>query len=121
LELLTENPITDIHILEEPGRYYPIACLGTIIGKTDIDNQGISGLELLYNEQLAGTATTAHIEKDARSGRYYFNKKTITQGSAGLPLHLTIDSTLQFLAYQELQETIEKLQAKEGAIIIMDP
>lgn len=121
LDVLAKNPVSDIYILEEPGRYYPIACLGTIIGKTDIDNRGISGLELLYNEQLAGTPTTAYIEKDARSGRYYFNKRTITQGTAGSPIELTIDSTLQFLAYQELQETIEKLQAKEGAVIIMDP
>ncbi len=121
LERLTQNPIEDIHILEEPGRYYPINCLGTILGKTDIDNQGISGLELLYNEQLAGTPTTVQIEKDARSGRYYFNKKTITQGATGSPLTVTIDSTLQFLAYQELQETIEKFDAQEGAVIIMDP
>lgn len=121
LELLNQKPIGDIHILEEPGRYYPISCLGTIIGKTDIDNQGMSGLELLYNDQLAGTATTAQIEKDARSGRYYFNKKTITQGTSGTPLTLTIDNTLQFLAHQELQETVEKFQAKEGAVIIMDP
>ena len=39
----------------------------------------------------------------------------------GKPLHLTIDSTLQFLAYEELKETIEKFNAKEGSVIIMDP
>lgn len=121
LEQLAPNTPQDIYILEEPGRYYPIRSLGTIIGKTDIDNQGMSGLELLYNDELAGTATVTQIEKDARSGRYYFNKKTITQGSFGTPLHLTIDSTLQFLAYQELQETIEHFKAKEGAVLIMDP
>ncbi|MBY0110043.1 MAG: penicillin-binding protein 2 [Candidatus Babeliaceae bacterium] len=121
LEALNQKPLADIYILEEPGRYYPISSLGAVIGRTDIDNQGISGLELIYNEQLAGTPSMIHLEKDARSGRYYFNKKTLSQGTHGNSVNLTIDSTLQFHAYEELQETVEKFEAKEGAVIIMDP
>ncbi len=118
--LATHAP-EDIFLLDEPGRWYPVGCLGPVVGKTDIDNKGISGIELLYNEHLAGTPTTASIEKDARSGRFYFNKKTLTTGHEGQPLHLTLDSTLQFLAYEELKETIKKFNAKEGAVVIMDP
>src|SRR5205085_2486879 len=48
-------------------------------------------------------------------------KETAHQGSDAHPLQLTIDSDLQFLAHETLTETLEKYQAKEGAVIIMDP
>ncbi len=113
--------LPDIYVLQEPGRYYPLACLSPVLGRTDIDNNGIGGLELIYNKTLAGEPAYASIEKDARSGHYYFNKKIIKSGVAGTPIYSTIDSTLQFLAYEELKETVNAFQAKEGAVVIMDP
>jgi len=114
-----KNP--DIFLLSEPGRYYPLACASPIIGLTSIDNKGLLGIELLYNHTLAGKPTTCHLEKDARSGYYYFKKETAIQGDVGLPLCLTIDADLQFLVQEAVQQTVTKFNAKEAAAIIMDP
>lgn len=121
IELITKSGITDIKLLNEPSRYYPLEAAAPLIGITDIDNKGILGLEMLYNGQLAGKPTTYELEKDARSGHFYFKKETKVAGTQSAPLQLTIDSKLQFLVYEELKEAVDRFNAKEGAIIIMDP
>ena len=121
LEVIKAANIPDIKLLKEPSRFYPLPSAGPIIGITDIDNKGLFGIELQYNEQLAGTPTTCCLEKDARSGYFYFAKKTTIAGHEGKPIKLTIDSNIQFLANQALQNTMEKFEAKEGAVIIMNP
>jgi Cell division protein FtsI/penicillin-binding protein 2 len=113
--------LPDLYILKEPSRFYPIESFGPLIGVTDIDNRGIFGIEMLYNNQLAGKPTTQFLEKDARSGHFYFKKETKKQGAPGTPVHLTIDADLQFLAYEELKETIAQFNSKEGSVLIMDP
>ena len=111
----------DIKLLTEPSRFYPISAAASLIGLTDIDNNGLFGMELHYNTLLAGSPTTYTLQKDARSGHFYFEKETKVAGQEGKSIQLTIDSDLQFLAHEELQTTLEKFNAKEGAIIIMDP
>ena len=114
-----KNP--DIFLLSEPGRYYPLPCASPIIGLTSIDNKGLLGVELIYNHTLAGKPTTCHLEKDARSGYYYFKKETTVQGDSGKPLYLTIDADLQYLVQEAIQQTVNKFNAQEAAAIIMDP
>ena len=121
LELIHESGITDIKILAEPSRFYPLPAAASLIGITDIDNKGLFGLELQFDKQLAGSPNTVILEKDARSGHFYFKKETKHEGFDAKPLQLTIDSDLQFLAHEALQETVDKYHAKEGAAIIMDP
>ena len=70
--------IQDIQLLRESSRFYPIACTSPIIGKTDIDNNGILGIEQSCNTLLAGTPHTSSLQKDARSGYFYFNKEKLS-------------------------------------------
>jgi cell division protein FtsI (penicillin-binding protein 3) len=121
IQSIQESGCEDIHLLQEPSRYYPLASAGCIVGITDIDNNGLFGLERFYNQMLAGTPTTVFLEKDARSGLFYFAKDTRISGTPGIPLQLTIDSNLQFLTHQALQECVTKFGAKEGIALIMDP
>lgn len=118
---ITSENNPDIFLLTEPGRYYPLPSASPIIGLTNIDNKGLLGLELLYNNTLAGKPTTCHLEKDARSGYYYFKKETTIQGNTGNPLHLTIDADLQFLVQEAVQKTVDTFHAKEAAVLIMNP
>ena len=120
-EIIGTANISGIHILQEPSRFYPYKCLGTILGITDIDNHGIMGLEQEYDEMLRGSETTHILKKDARSNHFYFEKELAIQGTASQPITLTIDADLQFKITEILQNTIEELQAKEGAIVIMNP
>ena len=62
------------------------------------------GIELYCNKQLARTKSTYILDQDARSGHFYFKKETTCHGTQGTPVYMTIDSTLQFLAYQELKK-----------------
>lgn len=121
ISLIKKSGIKDIKLLNEPSRFYPIESAGQIIGITDIDNKGLFGIEMQYNDMLAGTPSTFTLEKDARSDRFYFKKQTKIQGKAGQPITLTIDGDLQFLLTEELKVTLEKYQAKEGSALIMDP
>lgn len=119
--LITNAQLADIKLLHEENRLYPFPYLSMVIGLTDIDNNGLSGLELMYDAQLAGTPTTFSLEHDARSGHFYFNKETKQSGRSSNPLYTTIDSALQFFAYEELCQTIKEFDAQEGSIVIMDP
>lgn len=121
IQLITNANITDIKFLNESGRFYPNESAGLVIGITDIDNKGLFGLELVYNAQLAGKPTTQILQKDARSGRFYFTHETTIWGHEGTSVRCTIDNNLQFLAYEELVKTIEQCHAKEGSIIVMNP
>lgn len=121
LDLITKSTISDIYLLHEPSRYYPVESAASIVGLTDIDNTGIFGIELQCNKLLAGAPATFSLAKDARSGYFYFEKETKIPGSIGQPVTLTIDSDLQFLIYEELKETLSLFEAKEGSVIVMDP
>lgn len=121
IALIEKNNIVDIKFLNEPSRYYPSASAASLVGLTDIDNHGLFGLELQFEKELAGQATTVSLEKDARSGHFYFNKELTNNGQQSEPLITTIDSDLQFLAQDAVAHTIEKYNAKEGAAIIIDP
>lgn len=121
INLIKNSGIKDIKLLNEPSRFYPIESAGQIIGITDIDNKGLFGIEMQYNDMLAGSPSTFTLEKDARSDRFYFQKQTKVQGKAGQPITLTIDGDLQFLLNEELKATLATYQAKEGSALIMDP
>lgn len=120
-DIIATHKTADIFLLTEPGRYYPFVSASPIIGLTNIDNKGLMGIELVYNHLLAGKPTTCYLEKDARSGYYYFKKETTVHGDQGQPLQLTIDADLQFLVAQSVEHTAEKFNAQEAAAIIMDP
>ena len=120
-EIIEQEQLEDINILNEPSRFYPNNSAGSLTGITNIDNIGLFGIELQYDKQLAGKSTTNTLEKDARSGRFYFAKETKEEGTTGTPVKLTIDTNLQFLVQEELLARIEKYQAKEGAAVVMDP
>jgi len=121
ISIIKENNIEDIYLLKEPNRFYPLEAAGTVVGITDIDNKGLFGIELQCDKTMTGKPTTFYLEKDARSGHFHFKKETKIKGKKGKPILLTIDSDLQFLAMEELQESIKQHNAKEGAVIIMDP
>ena len=120
-ELIAQADLADIHLLCEESRYYPLASASPLIGFTDIDNHGCSGIELSCEKQLAGMPSKYALEKDARSGFYYFKKELFDKGKEGNPIRLTIDTDLQYLVDEELAKAQEKFNAKETAAIVMDP
>lgn len=121
LKLIEKSNLTDIKLLKEPSRYYPIPSAGPVVGITDIDNQGLFGVELMYNTSLAGKPTTYLLEKDCSRRNFYFKRETKVEGAQGTPITLTLDSVLQFLAHEELKEYASQIGAKEGSVLILNP
>jgi len=121
IDLIKQKNIVDIQFLQEPNRYYPLSHAASVIGITDIDNKGLSGIELQFDALLGGKPSIVHLEKDARSNQFYFNKETMHEGNQSSPLSLTIDSDLQFLAHELVQEWVDTYHAHSGAALIMNP
>jgi cell division protein FtsI (penicillin-binding protein 3) len=120
-ELLALNNL-DIHFLKEPQRYYPLESTASILGSVNVDNIGISGIELLCENRLQSKQQTIRVKKDARKQtEKYFARQIIERGERGKDVFLSIDSSLQTLVYEEVKKTVESFKAKSGAAIVMDP
>ncbi len=111
----------DVSFINESKRFYPFDSCAQLIGFTDIDNKGIAGIELEFDKKLNGKSAQVTIERDARSGNFYFERNVDSIGEQGESITLSLDSRLQFLAFEELKKTVDDLQAKLGSVIIMDP
>lgn len=121
LELLSLENLKDLYYVTEGKRFYNSQSLAPILGFTNIDNLGIAGVELLLQNRLGGKPATFKLDRDARSNGFYFTKEMIQKGVAGKPVVLTIDAQLQFLAHEELAQTVHEFGAKSGAVIILNP
>ena len=120
-ELIATSAIPDIQLLHEPHRFYTTTTTAPIIGITDIDNKGLFGIELQYNSLIAGVQTIFCLDKDARSGFFHFKKETTNEGKEGTPIHLTIDSNLQFLVEEAVKDAVQKFKATEGCALVINP
>jgi len=121
LKVMQDYNSKDIHFLSEPERFYPSPTASHVVGFTNIDNVGAAGTELQFNRRLGGAPTTSVLEKDARSGHFYFKKDIKEKGRNGEAVTLSIDKNLQFFASRELEKTVAEQGAKGGGVLIMDP
>ena len=121
IELIQNSGITDIKLLQEPNRYYPSETTASLVGITNIDNQGVCGIEKVFDKQLSGTPTTITLKKDGRSEYFSIESKINIKGNTGSSIMLTIDATLQFLVYEELQDALKSWSAQDGGALILDP
>ncbi len=112
--------VKGVHLQREFRRFYPAGPVtAQLIGFTDIDDKGQSGLELSFDEYLRPIASKKTVIED-RMGHWIEdldNKSTRKQGEN---LTLSIDLRLQTLAYNVLNRTVKELKAKSGTIIMMD-
>ncbi|OGB97025.1 hypothetical protein A3F06_01585 [candidate division TM6 bacterium RIFCSPHIGHO2_12_FULL_36_22] len=121
IKRIEEAKVSDIKLLKERCRFYPVESMGSLVGITNIDNAGLFGIEALYNDMLAGKPMHCSMEKDARSNRFYFNKEIQKAGVQSKPIKLTVDSELQFLVDEQLREIISQFYAEEGGVVVLNP
>lgn len=120
--------VTKIEALKIPGinfqqefkRFYPESeNTAQLIGFTNIDDVGIEGLELAFQDWLMGVPGKRRVVKD-RTGRVIEELDLISEPRPGHDLVLSIDRRIQYLAYHELCETLEKFAAKSGSVVVID-
>ena len=118
---ILKKKITGVYGLDEFHRYYPAAAItAQLIGMTNIDDQGQSGLELMYNGWLAGTPGKERIVRDLL-GHAIDKTEIVKSEKPGNALYLSIDLRLQYLAYRELMQTVTQSNASSGTIAMMSP
>lgn len=110
-----------VYLLKETKRSYPYKeTLSHVIGYVGIDNQGLSGLELLYDKYLTGTDGSIKYFSDGK-GKKLSLPEVYEMPTSGMDINLTIDLELQLLLENELTNA-EKKYNVEGAIgIVMNP
>ncbi|MBS0382793.1 MAG: penicillin-binding protein 2 [Proteobacteria bacterium] len=113
--------IPGVNAQREYKRYYPDgAAMAHVLGFTNIDDHGQEGLELAYDGWLAGKPGLKRVIRD-RMGHVVENVEQIRAPVPGHDLTLSIDSRIQYLAYQALSDAIIKRSAASGSMVIMDP
>lgn len=110
-----------IYLLKEAKRYYPYNdLLSHVLGYVGIDNQGLSGLELKYNEELTGTSGSIKYYSDAKGNR--LNKaEEYKEAISGNNVYLTIDLDLQQSVERELDNAIAKYNPEHALAIAINP
>lgn len=111
-----------IYFTQESRRFYPKGELAAhVLGIAGIDNQGLEGLELVYDEVLAGVRGWIKVEFDARGREIPFAVQHYVEPQDGYTLELTIDETIQYIAERELDRAMLAHQAEAGYVLVMDP
>lgn len=119
---IRELNVAGIKVDEDYKRYYPYGSLTSkVLGFIGADNQGIVGLEVWYNEILAGEDGSIHTVTDAKGIELPNVKETRVSPVPGDDLVLSLDLTIQKYATQAALSVMEEKQAKRVAMIIMNP
>ena len=109
-----------VGIEQEFKRYYPAAEVAShVVGFTNIDEQGIEGVELAYDQWLQGTPGKGRVVKD-RLGRLVKDLGVMEVAEPGSELMLSIDLRLQYQAYRELKASVQQHGAKAGSLMMVD-
>jgi cell division protein FtsI (penicillin-binding protein 3) len=114
--------IPGVSATQEAHRFYPNGQLGAhILGFSNVDGQGIEGVELALEEHLHGERADVPAIRDRR-GRVVFSETLLDDRAAqGDDVYLTIDHTIQHVAERELELSIRTFEARAGSVVVMDP
>ncbi|THB85964.1 peptidoglycan glycosyltransferase FtsI [Pantoea allii] len=108
-----------IHLREESRRYYPAGQVTShLIGFTNIDGQGIEGIEKSFDKWLTGAPGERTVRKD-RYGRVIEDISSVDSRAAH-NLTLSIDERLQALVYRELNNAVAFNKAESGTAVLVD-
>jgi len=108
-----------IHFQKEPKRFYPKQELAAqVLGYVGTDDQGLSGLEREFNDDLQGRPGRLMISVDARKRWFSSVEK---EPEPGENLVLTIDQNIQYIAERELERAMEETRAIAGTVVVMNP
>src|SRR5690606_27594737 len=112
--------VPGFHQQAEMRRFYPEGEVAAhVIGFTNIEDKGIEGVELAFNEELSGRPGSRRVLKD-RLGRVIEDVQAIVPPVDGQDLKLSIDAGLQFDTFTALKKALAEHQAKAGAGIVID-
>ncbi len=111
-----------LYSVDDSKRYYPNRNFAAhILGFTGTDNQGLDGIEALFDTYLYGLPGRNISETDAAGRRIPFGFDTQYLPEDGYHLVLTIDEVIQHFVEKAVEEAVINTKAAKGAAIMMDP
>lgn len=93
----------------------------SLIGKCGMDNRGIEGLELQFNDILSGESGFAVYQKDPTGGIFPYHNHPEKEPQSGKDVYLTVDLQLQAILHRKLRACLEKEDARTVAGLIIEP
>ncbi len=114
--------LTGVYFKEDTKRYYPLGTFAShVIGYVGKDNQGLGGIEMVYDDELSGIPGRVVTLKNAQGTDMPFQEERHIDSEKGLNVVLTLDETIQHFAEKHLEDAYRESQAREGAAcIVMD-
>lgn len=110
-----------VYLVKESKRTYPNdELLAHVLGYVGIDNQGLSGLELQYDEYLTGEAGAIQYYSDAKGQKLSLNEVYV-EPEDGMDIYLTVNYELQTVIERELDNIVTKYNPEGAWILAMDP
>ena len=109
-----------VHQVREYKRKYPEGeAAAHVVGFTNIEDRGQEGIELAFQNDLTGRNGTRRVIKD-RLGRVVEDMGGSVAPVDGQDIELTIDSKVQFFAYQRIRDAVVENKAKAGSVVVLD-
>lgn len=119
---ISEASMPGVGLVSEYKRVYTqgrAAC--HVLGFVGVDNDGLSGIELMYDEQLRGTDGIRHIERDGVGNTLFSGESGMVSPVPGFDVELTIDAFTQHIVENVLAEIQEKYEPVSASIVVMNP
>lgn len=117
---ITALNLKGIYQRKEYKRQYPEGeAAAHVVGFTNVEDKGQEGIELAFNRDLAGHNGSRRVIKD-RMGRVVEAVGEQIAPVDGRDLQLSIDSKIQFFAYQKLRDAVLLYKAKAGSVVVLD-
>lgn len=119
-EAIVALEVPGVDLEDEYKRFYPAGEVAAhVVGITNIDDEGIEGLELAYQDWLTGSPGRKRVVRD-RLGKVVRDLEYLATAEPGQPLQLSIDMRLQYLAYRELTAAMTQYRAESGTVVVLD-
>lgn len=110
-----------VYLVRESKRYYPYGdLLSHVLGYVGIDNQGLSGIELMYDKYLQGESGAIKYFSDAKGNKLNLSEIYL-ESSSGMNVYLTIDINIQLALERELDNVESTLTPDNSLAVVMDP
>ena len=110
-----------INFRREYQRFYPAGeTTSHLLGITNIDDEGIEGIELAFDDALRGESGEKKVLRD-RLGNNVKDLEFVRAPRLGRDIYLSIDLRLQYFAYRELKAAVVSHQAKSGSLVMLKP
>ena len=114
--------VSGIIISPDTKRYYPDGTfLAHVLGSTNVDGQGLTGVELKYNDILSGTPGVKIAELDSSSRDLPYTISQYTEPVDGKDVTLTIDENIQLFAEGVATQAFNEQKPKAVSVLVMDP